>query len=83
MSGFTQEGIKRVIAGEFAGGTVTGRLGLQLMSMSGDQITVKYFIAALNENEILYEYDEVPMEVGQQVMLDGAEVTTPFEVTQE
>ena len=80
---FTEAGFKRVVAGEYADGFVTGRLGVQLMSISPDSITVKYVIAAPNDNEVIYEYEPLAMSVGQQVLLNGAEIKIPFEVVQE
>ncbi len=77
---FTEAGFKRMVAGEFASGFVVGRLGVQLISIGQDQIIIKYFIAASGSNEVVYEYDQLPMSVGEQVLLDGVEVKIPFEI---
>lgn len=80
---FTEAGFKRVVAGEYASGFVTGRLGIQLVSIRSDSITVKYIIAAPDSNEAIYEYETLAMKVGQQVLLNGAELKIPFEVVPE
>jgi hypothetical protein len=80
---FTEAGFQRVISGEFANGFVTGKLGVQLVNVESGRVFVKYLISALDNNEVIFEYDPVPMIPGQQVFLDGAEVKIPLEIVKE
>ena len=80
---FTEEGMKRVIAGEFTSGILNGRLGVELISISQKRIKMRFFIAASNDTVILFEYEPTRMKVGQQVLLDGAEITSQIGVVPE
>ena len=80
---FTEEGFNRVISGEFPDKILSGRLGVELVSISSKRIKMKFFVAALNDNEVLFDYGTTTMKVGQQVLLSGAEARIPIEVVPE
>ena len=80
---FTEEGFNRVISGEFPDKVLSGRLGIELISISQKRIKMKFFVAALEDNEVLFEYAPTAMKVGQQVLLNGAEARIPIEIVTE
>lgn len=83
---FTEAGFQRIIAGEFAGGFVTGRLGVELTSIetgNTHRVFIKYLVSSLDNNEIIFEYDPVPMIPMQQIFLEGAEIKIPLEIVKE
>ncbi len=80
---FTDAGFQRIIAGEFADGFVTGQFGFQLIEIDFGRALIQYFISSLDDNEIIFEYDPVPLSPGQQVFLDSVEVKIPLEIVKE
>jgi hypothetical protein len=77
---FTEEGMKRVIAGEFADGQLRGRLGLEVISVSQKRIKAKFIVVAEDDNTVLFEYDPYSMKAGQMSVLDGAIASIPIGV---
>ncbi len=80
---FTEAGFKRIIAGEFADGFVTGQFGFQLIEIEFGKALIQYFISSLENGEVIFEYDPIPLIPGQHVDLAGAEIKIPLEIVKE
>ena len=80
---FTEEGMNRIITGEFADGNLKGRLGLEIISISQKRIKVRFVVIAVDDNAVLFEYEPHYMKAGQQSVLDGAVASIPIGVVPE
>jgi hypothetical protein len=81
---FTQVGWDRIIKGHFKDGFVRGTFGIQLNGIDPKEktATVKLFIISQEDQEILFEYDNVhDIKVGNDItVITGAEVKSKIQV---
>lgn len=81
----TEKGWDRIIKGKFPDGFVRGRIAIGLERIQGNnQAEIKIMILDLEENIVLFEYDE-PLIIKRdaQLVLTDAEIKTAIQVVEE
>lgn len=81
---FTEEGLQRVIAGKFPDGNIRGRVGVQLIQVDGETAYFRFVILGLDDDAVLFEYDPMGLNAGQQTVLgavgEGVEAEIPIRI---
>lgn len=86
MSGnLTKEGWNRIIKGQFPDGIVTGRIAIRLEGQNAKTgaAVFTFMLVAQEDNAVLFEYEKTNIQVGQEIVLTGATVSSPIQVVEE